>query len=503
MISSISLGILTTSSCWRDDLDPDVLRQGVDSKWGAPFFKTKLNIEDIDETSEFLSADPDGLLRAVYRQDTLATQKSEDFFDVPSDQPDNEVAGIKSAGKVTAGFNFLSTADARLQQILLHEGQINYAFPDTVAVGTIVKVTLGTATLANGDSATFLLERTSSSYTGSFDVSGMDFSFTGSGNELELSVEVIAAPGVPDFTAIPFTIGFSNLSVQQIEAYFGNRVLALPSSTQKINMRGLNQYRGAISLSNPEIKVKIWNPLGVSFELIPVLNGIAGGKSRLINLPPIVVNQPTMPGNTEYSEIVFNSSNSDLSRLLEELPEEIFMQGTIIVNPGQDSTQTNFASRDDEIRVGLEINIPLIFSAPTLVLTQSLSNFSVVGGLPQEFTSLGAKVTGINSFPFDATVKVFFKDSQGDRLDSIVVPVLQAADVDGEGRVTAPTDYTFDLDFDESSMDIITAVNDVDVEVSLGTVNEGQDQVAIYTDYTFEIRLSLRAGVNVKIPQSE
>jgi hypothetical protein len=495
-LATIVLGI----QCNRDDLDTDVLRGRINSNWSAPFFKAFLNLKDIDEESEFLRKDANGALSVAFRSDTLVEHSPSEYFDIPEDQPITPAVAIVGAGPLGLEFEMATFGEARLSKVLFQSGSLNYSFPSDIPQNTMVRFTLNNADL-NGAPAVFDFTVSASSSSGSFDISGLEINFLSGGKSvIGFSAEVILAPGLNTADPVQFEWNFSDLTIQQVEGYFGTRTMALPPTSQRIQLAGLNQFSGAINLTNPIIRVKVWNPLGVEFSFTPVMTTIKNGKPRFVNLPVVNINRAVAPGTgSEYSEIEFNSSNSDLSQLLSDLPEEIFVQGTIIVNPGADSTTVNFGSIENDVIFGLEIEIPLDFSAETLVLRQDLRNFTLLGSLPQEVTRIGVTVKSINSFPFDALLKVFFKDDNQEIVDSLVLPVIQAAPVNADGRVVDPIEYEYSAEFQEEVVKRLLDVTNAELELQLGTVNNGQDRVVIFEDYELEARLSVQAGVAIRI----
>lgn len=495
--SAILLALIGTQ-CMRDDLDTGVLNGRINSNWSAPFFKAFLNLEDIDQESEFIEKDENGALRIAFRADTLVEHSPSAYFDVPEDQPKTISFGIVGGGQLGLEFELATFGGARISEVEFSNGFLNYSFPTDLSAGTMVRFTFFNSTI-NGAPAQFDFVVTPTSHSGSFNISGLNIDFAASGpSKIGYSVEVIFAPGKSTGDPVLFEWNFSELSVESIQGFFGNRSIALPPSSRRLQLAGLNQFSGAIQLYNPVIKLKVWNPLGVSFSFIPVLTTISQGKPRFINLPVITVNGAVAPGaGSEYTEITFNSGNSDISTLFTDLPDEIFIQGTIEVNPGADSTTVNFGDRQNDVVFGIEIELPLDFSAETLVLRQQLRNFTLLGQLPQEVTRIGTRVRSVNGFPFDALIKVFFKNDIGVIVDSLSLPILQAAQVNASGRVLQAFEYEIENEFDEDQVRALTKVTNAEVEVQLSTVNNGQDRVVIFDDYKLEVRLGISAGVGI------
>lgn len=486
--------------CNRDDLDTDVLNGRLNSNWTAPFFKAFLNLKDIDQESEFINKDESGALSVAFRGDSLVKHSPSEYFDIPENQPIVPAVALVGGGPLGLEFNLATFGEARFSSILFQDGFLNFQFSPDMPANTMVRFTLANSTL-HGVPAVFDFAVSSTSNSGSINISGLQMGLLSGGKStIGYSLEVLSAPGKSAGEPIVVSWNFSNLTIHTVEGYFGTKTMTLPSSSSRINLAGLNQFTGAITLTNPKIKIKVWNPLGVDFSFIPVLTTIKNGKTRFVNLPIVNINGAASPNSgSAYTEIELNSSNSDLSQLLTDLPEEIFIQGTITVNPGADTNTVNFGTIGNDVIFGLEIEIPLDFSAETLVLRQDLRNFTLLGSLPQEVTRIGVTVKSINSFPFDALLKIYFKDSNREIVDSLVLPVLQAAPVNSEGRVTNPIDYEISVEFQEEVVKRLLEVTNAELELQLSTVNNGQNRVVIFDDYQLEARLSVQAGVAIRI----
>ena len=213
-------------------------------------------------------------------------------------------------------------------------------------------------------------------------------------------------------------------------------------------------------------------------------------------MPVIQVDPATAPGVSTISTIVFNANNSDVLTLLQSIPEELFLQGSIIVNDDEDSTLVNFATRYDMVTIDLELIIPLEFSTQTITLTQNITEVPLFESLPLDINRLELDFRTENKFPFLAELEIYFMDDNNTQLDSVSLSVLQSANVDNTGRVINPVSYNDNIVLDEKILDILPLTSYFEVRVRLGTTDDGSVPVVIYDDYTFETLFTFKVGLN-------
>lgn len=494
----ISTLVLIIAGCWKDDIDPSVIDLDLTSDWVIPAIRTKFDIKDIDEEVSFIRTQPDGRMELHFREDSVIQQEATEYFDLPPDQPVTPSFAVRALGALTLDFVFAVFGDAGLNSMTLFEGDLVYNFKQSYPIGTTVTFSINNATL-NGQPAVFDFEVTSSSSSGRINVDGLafDFNTTSGSNRMSYTVELTSSDSLGLNDPVEFTWNFENISLEVVEGYFGKRVVTLPPLLQPIDFGGLERFEGLITLYKPELKVTIHNPLGLGFKVIPAIAGIKSGQApQIINLPVIQVDPATAPGTSTTSTIVFNANNSDVLTLLQSIPEELFLQGSIIVNDDEDSTLVNFATRYDMVTIDLELIIPLEFSTQTITLTQNITEVPLFESLPLDINRLELDFRTENKFPFLAELEIYFMDDNNTQLDSVSLSVLQPANVDNTGRVINPVSYNDNIVLDEKILDILPLTSYFEVRVRLGTTDDGSVPVVIYDDYTFETLFTFKVGLN-------
>ncbi|MCH8545134.1 MAG: hypothetical protein LAT54_00220 [Cryomorphaceae bacterium] len=498
LFSLLSIVLIATTSCWKDDLDPSIINNDISSDWSGPLIRAFFDIKNIDEEVSFINRLPDGKLQFVLSEDSVINQDGEVYFDLPPDQPKTTHNITENMGVIPFEFSLSVYGGASLDNVVLHEGQLSFDFKQSYPVGTVVEFRFLNATL-NGQPAVFDFEVTPSSQSGSFDVSGLNIDFTSATgvNGVAYAVEVTNAAGLAGDDTISYDWQFKHLRVETIEGYIGRRVVALPSLKQPIDFGGIERFQGMITLYEPELRITVHNPFGIDLKFTPAVNGIKKGTSpSLIRLPEIMVAPASAPGVTTTTTTVFDKNNSDIVNFLQNIPEQLFLQGTVVVNDDQDSSKYNFANRNSNLIIDVELIIPLDFSAEEIILTQE-SEQDVLNQLLQlDLNRLELDLRSVNRFPFWTELDLIFIDTNDVRLDSISLTVLQPAEVDENGRVTNEISYSESVVFDQDILDIIPLATAYKLRLKLGTANQGNQRVVIYDDYNFNSLIRVKAGLN-------
>ena len=152
------------------------------------------------------------------------------------------------------------------------------------------------------------------------------------------------------------------------------------------------------------------------------------------------------------------------------------------------------------MNIGMEIDLPLELKTKDLTIEQTIYNidFGVEEGNEDfvEELTLGFKVE--NGFPLDADIYAFFQDSTGAILDSAVLEIFDAAQVNGDGQVIAPAQSERFLTFSQAQIDNILASDDIRIRVVLNTSNGGNQVVKMLTDYYIDLIVGVRVKLDLE-----
>ncbi|MGB0177257.1 MAG: hypothetical protein ACPF9D_08825, partial [Owenweeksia sp.] len=89
-----------------------------------------------------------------------------------------------------------------------------------------------------------------------------------------------------------------------------------------------------------------------------------------------------------------------------------------------------------------------------------------------------------------------FMDENDQVLENVEIPLLNAAGVDGNGRVNSKAESTYDVVFEKQDIDGLLKAKKIRIVGRLSTTNNGQDVVKMFTDYDLDVRIATKTKVN-------
>lgn len=260
-----------------------------------------------------------------------------------------------------------------------------------------------------------------------------------------------------------------------------------------------NLGEGSFQLDRPEINLTIGNGFGIPVEMR--LNSLIGSNdTQEISLTglitdPQVIGFPTLNqlGDTIFTTLSINSDNSNLGDVLSILPDKIIygFQGTL--NP-QGLTNENFALKESELNMSLEIRVPLIGSASNLKATKeypfdgATDASGIVFVLFQIFTD--------NGFPFSLDLQIFFLGPDGNVIETLIEEIdhriIEAANVDADGNVTASSQKTVQIQLNADKINRIQDATALRIEAIINTTSNGAGSVKILDNYEIKIKIGMQ-----------
>ena len=104
-----------------------------------------------------------------------------------------------------------------------------------------------------------------------------------------------------------------------------------------------------------------------------------------------------------------------------------------------------------------------------------------------------------NEFPIDVDLTIFFTDSlTGFVFDSLDVELLEAAEVDENGRTISASIYDSSIELDVDQIDAIYESNRALLEIKMNSFDHQNTAVKLYTDYQFIIDAGLILELNIE-----
>jgi hypothetical protein len=310
----------------------------------------------------------------------------------------------------------------------------------------------------------------------------------------------------PGHNSMAIVMSLSNISFKNLFGSIGQKLLAPDTDTIPITLFNNGIAGGGISLVNASLDIKISNAFGVpiraTFQKLQGYNPIS--LTPIINIVPLFnnplpISTPQQIGQTANSSLLLNSSNSNITNVLVNLPRFLIYKIDALSNPPPPPAPIqNFIEDSSRFKVDVDINIPLEGTLKDLVFQDTIIfKFQEV----EELQSLGLKLFFKNGFPIQTKVQVYFADTMGYVLDSLLQDdiILASAQVGSNGRVTIPTEKNTEIIYPEEKILNLRKVRKIYVKGTTSTYENGSKNVKIYSDYRLDLKIAGRAKLKFKI----
>jgi len=342
----------------------------------------------------------------------------------------------------------------------------------------------------------------------SYDLSGFTISF-GADNKLNINFSItVYADANPNNS--PYTLNlneaFQNIKFHKIFGYIGKRSFSINQDSVDFDIYQ-NNIDGSIQLEDPKLNIYIRNaygmPINVNFTKLdakssvnpPYIVSITG--SGLPN--PLLIQAPTFAqiGQSILTKISLSKTNSTIVQAVNMSPNYLDFLVEALSNPnGNPATDQNFVIDSSKFEVDIEAELPLFGSASGFKL-QDTVDFDL-GDDIDEVEWVILKVYTSNGFPLDVSMQIYFADSLGNKLDSLLTSIDQiiSSGIVGPApsyKVITPTEKHLSIQINQQKMDNLLKAEKLIILANLSTTNNGVDKVKIYSDYEIDVKLGVQA----------
>jgi hypothetical protein len=306
---------------------------------------------------------------------------------------------------------------------------------------------------------------------------------------------------------ITVNLEFKDIIFSYIDGYFGS----LPLDVKESFPIGLFHYLqgGSLNLQNPMADFIIKNSYGLPVEMLfttlQVRNmanaaypfaapQITGGNPIIFPYPGI-----TEVGQTKTDTLKINPSTSNISSVIAQSPVKFEYVGKVTTNAkGKQPNEKNFITDSSKAVVDVNINIPLWGTATGFTAQDT---FPFVIGNIENLESLTMKINTENAFPLDVDLQLYFADSLGVKLDSLVMNnerFLKSGVINGAGEIIAPTITTITAEIDKTRLPRIAKTKKILLKGVLNTtIAQSGPQFPIHV--SSDNYLGVKLGVRTKL----
>jgi hypothetical protein len=226
-----------------------------------------------------------------------------------------------------------------------------------------------------------------------------------------------------------------------------------------------NFKEGALSFENVNLSLNVSSGAGVESKV--VIDKIEGLNSTRNTRKTLSINQPYFsipaaietPFTKQTVSYQINVNNSSVRAFLENMPDKLFCEGTVITNPSADAsvdptTLSNFLNENSSFDISLSLDIPLSFNANNLTLadTTYLSKFDLKNIDKIKDATISLLLD--NELPLSFKINMYVYDADNKLVDSLVsiTPVAAAVTNPANGKLITSQKKQLDYYFDNQRL---------------------------------------------------
>ena len=393
-----------------------------------------------------------------------------------------------------------------ISHIDLASGAIVYNYESSV--NTSIQLNIEIPSLKDQFQMVFseTLEINNTQFTGpqsiSFPLDNYSFDLSESVNQIQVnySSQIMGSNTFQSFSEndqIQIDISMENLEFSYVEGYFGQIEQEIEQDEMDFDFSVLDDIAPNLYLETPNLRFTVDNAIGVPFRID--LDVIGVNENETISL-----DGPSINAVGQVSTITnFTNSNSQLPDFIAMSPSQILYSGSVLSNPSGNMGVLNSITNGSNIEIGFEMDLPLHLRLEDAMRTDTLAldfgdeNDDTSG--PEYVDSVILKLHTENEFPLDIDLMILFTDSlSGLVLDSIDVELLDAAEVDEEGRTISANIYDSNIVLNSGQIDALFNSNRALLNMKINSYDNQNTAVKLYTDYEFKIAVGAILELNIE-----
>jgi len=534
-VLSATLGCMCFFSCIKDEPEIKDVNFSASPEWGVALAQVSLSaervIDNFDEEGMLLTGE-DGLISVIY-SDTLDPVDVNDFLVLPDQSFDTDIPlGIAEFEELTAEgsltinetrtFQYPTQEGDRLDSVRFESGEFHLR----VVSGLNVQVS---GTLSILDPAT-QTPRYSYSFqdaqppvlideTGAMENVLLTFgNQMGSENsfvveyDLELTYNGEGANG-----GIGINFDFIDLTIRAVGGYIAPRTIALEDEGLFVTM--FNDLSGAqVRIEDPRINFFFDNGFGLGSQIR--IGGISGtntsGEVLTVlgeNIAELPIIQPApVPGESVITEVMIDNDlmTPSVTDFLAFYPNFVTGQFALEINPDDD--QSSFLSRDAQLRLSYEAEIPVYGSISDFSISDTtaidLTDVLEETDEAEEIKELEVRVIIDNGLPVTAGLQMLFTDSLFQPVDSLFsnftnifesAPLeLTVPDIHPDyGRAIGTTRNTVVIPVERERVEALDEVTHIVFRVTGHTTSNGEHPIRLFAQDFFNVHVAARVKLEI------
>jgi hypothetical protein len=297
---------------------------------------------------------------------------------------------------------------------------------------------------------------------------------------------------------------FDDMSIDKAFGYFGKQSIVAESDSIFLKIFD-SSTSGTVQLTNPKLNFTVFNSFGIPVQMditsLKSINSNTGVTTKLISdsLNNIQLNSASNLGESSITSIKLNKSNTiGINSLVNNTPKYLSYSVNAVTNPF--GLSENFISRDSKIKVKAELELSLEGYASNIVITDTIPfNFSENTELVE---AVLIRIISENGFPISFQSQLEFIDNMNNSLFTLLEDnpvIIDAAPVNGEGKVTVKTKKVKDIIIPKNHIALLQNVKQIVIKGMASTTEPQQTTVKIFDNYNLNLKLSMQVQLKLSI----
>ncbi len=493
---------LFLSSCSRmDDFSNASLE--FDGEYAVPLFTADITIDDILGELDSLTSielDTDGLVHLIYRGQFTQKSSTDVFASVP-------IFPISVTDTFYA-FPYQAPGGIILDHVIMKTGSITYSMQSSFTEDLTLEIELPQVTdPITGETlkSTNVITYTGStpvSVTGVMDLTG--WKLQPDNNNINIRYTALKANGDRVILDNVFML-FQNFEASYIQGYLGQEIYDLDRDTIYVDFFD-RWIGGGITFADPVIHMDVENSFGLPVRSIANLLEVwtLEGDRLTVTGDPITDGldfaYPSLQevGESKFSNFVLDKTNSNIIDVFSQKPIALDYDFDALGNPDGDQSIIGFATDSSFFSVQVFIDLPVHGTANLFTV---ITDIELGADLEEDYEFADYAILKFNSentIPMDIGLQLYFKDIDGNVLDSLydlplsqILPekrFIKGASIDADGYSNSTENNSIEVEvprekfeafkqsetlglitvFDNNPEDVVRLTNTVGTRIEVG-----------------------------------
>jgi hypothetical protein len=182
-------------------------------------------------------------------------------------------------------------------------------------------------------------------------------------------------------------------------------------------------------------------------------------------------------------------------------PDRVRFKTQVTSNPNWSSLNKNFLLDTGAIDIKATLTVPMFGKALDAFITDT---FDLDIESIDELRKLEIRINAYNAFPTEASVQLYFADSNRVLLDSVFSQeeMIIESGVVGPApdyKVTQPTHKLTVIDLSEAKLENLYTATKGIVKIRVNTYNQAQDFIKLYSDNYVDVKVAFKADTKINL----